>query len=386
MEEKSRSAWSSPEESAKRIRKPLYTDRKRDLGISFYEDIPGNNDMERRKWVYDWLEKIGCLGNYENFGQIIKRMRISTNVMNDQVLIECHKEGQSDEMYTNGKMKDIPSPFHARVYAMDREPEIMVKISWVRASMDVQTYLVDNFLAKYGTVKKHFPLKDFNDVETFEHAFIMLEKDIYEHPPPNFVWMGREKLRVKYKGQIQSCWICDDPMHRAVDCPKNRKNRENATQGTPSGAELQKFNQDFPDTLNNNNNTKNMANAGESAPQTSHEKNNGGSGKNDNVREVTTDTDVNKTSETLNKLLSSESKTLGLSDCINTRQSQKREHEDDEKTEQVKKKDKTRKNNKSRIEIQTINHHQNNGEPMDFTNEQISITTEDSDNQTKGVT
>ena len=58
MEEKSRSAWSSPEESAKRIRKPLYTDRKRDLGISFYEDIPGNNDMERRKWVYDWLEKL----------------------------------------------------------------------------------------------------------------------------------------------------------------------------------------------------------------------------------------------------------------------------------------------------------------------------------------
>ena len=64
-------------------------------------------------------------------------------------------------------------------------------------------------------------------VETFEHMFLMREKDLEENPPPNFFWLGRRKLKVRYRGQVQTCWKCNAEDHKAFECPRQRQTRFN---------------------------------------------------------------------------------------------------------------------------------------------------------------
>ena len=54
----------------------------------------------------------------------------------------------------------------------------------------------------------------------------MRERDLLDHPPPNYVWMGRTKLRVKFKGQTATCYICDCPEHVASECPRKQINNK----------------------------------------------------------------------------------------------------------------------------------------------------------------
>ena len=82
-------------------------------------------------------------------------------------------------------------------------------VSWVRSSIDIQKYIIDDFLCKYGEVKSHQTTIDKEGVETFVHVFWMWERDIIANPPPSFFWMGREKLRVRYRNQVPTCWRCD---------------------------------------------------------------------------------------------------------------------------------------------------------------------------------
>ena len=108
------------------------------------------------------------------------------------------------------------------VYA-NRPHETQVYISWVRASIDIEKHLVNGFLSNYGQVNRHFPMKDSEGVETFEHCFMMKACDLMKNPPPNFVWLGKKKLRVRYRGQVATCFICDSPDHLVHDCPKKKK-------------------------------------------------------------------------------------------------------------------------------------------------------------------
>ena len=93
----------------------------------------------------------------------------------------------------------------------------------VHPSINVQESLVDNFLSKYGEVLSTKAVVDQRGIETFEYVFMMYEEDLQNHPPPNYLWMGKTKLRVKYKGQPPACFICDEPDHVANQCPKKKK-------------------------------------------------------------------------------------------------------------------------------------------------------------------
>ena len=218
-------AWRSDGYITNRIKQP-YISRKRDFTFSTYMEIPGKFGDEKRQWVLDFLAQHGCFKEVnDDPAQIIKAMRISSNTRKEQVLIECKTEEQVAGLAE--ALKNIPGPFHMWCPAM-MPVLVPVYISWVRSSVEIQKHLIDNFLSKYGRVHSHRPMVDKRGIETFEHCFMMNEEDLLNNPPPNFVWMGRSKLRVKFRGQKATCYICDCPDHVAGDCPnKKQKNRDN---------------------------------------------------------------------------------------------------------------------------------------------------------------
>ena len=216
-------AWKATGYITNRISSP-YISKKRDFIFSTAREIPGNNMEERREWVYLFLKKHGCFDDYDEVSDVIKRMRISSNTRKEQVIIECVSEKQPEKLAA--ALRDIPAPFHMFCPAM-MPTEVPVYISWVRSTTDIQKHLIDNFLSKYGEVRSHRAITDKRGVETFEHVFYMREEDLRSNPPPNFVWMGKTKLRVKYRGQVTTCFICDSPDHLVGECPKklNRINK-----------------------------------------------------------------------------------------------------------------------------------------------------------------
>ena len=50
----------------------------------------------------------------------------------------------------------------------------------------------------------------------------MREYELRDNPLPNQYWIGNEKLRVKFKGQVATCWNCNSPEHMAKDCEQRR--------------------------------------------------------------------------------------------------------------------------------------------------------------------
>ena len=75
-------------------------------------------------------------------------------------------------------------------------------------------------------------------METFVHIFWMKKKDLIEIPvfiPPSFYWLGRDKLRFRYKGQIPTCWRCNSPDHLMKDCNVNMEIRNTFSKGTGTG-------------------------------------------------------------------------------------------------------------------------------------------------------
>ena len=150
--------------------------------------------QEKRDWVYTFLLQHGCFEDFDNDpSMVIKRMKISSNVLKEQVVIECHKYQQVNIFAK--KLIEIPSLFTMSFPGLI-PPEIKVYISWVRSNSSVIDHLLFNFLYDYGKVLNHWPVKDSKGIETFEHCFVMLEEDILNNPPPGHVWMGRKKLRV----------------------------------------------------------------------------------------------------------------------------------------------------------------------------------------------
>lgn len=124
----------------------------------------------------------------------------------------------------------------------DRVP---IYISWVRNDPKIIIPLITNFLEKCGKVYAHGPVKDKRGVETFEHVFWLNEDDVLNNPPKSYVYMGRKKLRVKYKGQIPTCYQCDSTYHVVSDCPYKKTRVTSDTQAQ----EVQipdSYNQHFP--------------------------------------------------------------------------------------------------------------------------------------------
>ena len=226
-----KNVWNSPGFLNRKWKQRIKQDRDRDITFSTSKEIPGENMEEKRQFIYDWLRRLGCFDKYENVNDIIKAMKIGPNKMKEQVLIECQRDGQSEEIYQ--KMMMIPARpqedprigiTHIDNWTWKRK-DIPVYITWVRSSIDIQKYLIDGFLANYGQVTRHEPVLDKEGVETFEHVFIMKEDEIRSNPPPNFLWLGRDKLRVRYPGQVKTCWVCDDEGHYAGDCPYKKGNK-----------------------------------------------------------------------------------------------------------------------------------------------------------------
>ena len=218
--------WSTPGFLQRSFRKPVHEFKKFDVTFSTSDDLPGNNLHEKRNAVYNFLRSINAIHKDEEVKDVIKRMKLGFNKFKEQVVIECVSEEKADQVYRPlCNVPATPRNGALRVTHVDanyfKDDKIPIYISWVRASIDIKRYIIDGFLSNYGEVLSDRPVVDQHGVETFEHVFMMWEKEVLENPPPNFLWLGRNKLKVRFRGQVETCWICDAEGHKAFECPRH---------------------------------------------------------------------------------------------------------------------------------------------------------------------
>ena len=228
--------WSTPGFLQRKFKKPVVEFDKFDVTFSTSADLPGDTNFEKRNGIYNFLRVVEAIDKDEQVYDVIKRMRIGPNKFNRQVVMECVSAEKAKKVYS-ALMFLSASPNQPHGYSIThldanyfKEDQIPVFISHVRSSIDVEKYLIDGFLINYGEVLSHKPMKDNKGVETFEHLFMMWEKDLRANPPPNFFWLGRNKLKVRFKGQVETCWICDAEGHKAFQCPHKLKRNAPATE------------------------------------------------------------------------------------------------------------------------------------------------------------
>ena len=255
-------AWSSTFGRVnERLRTPIYENRKKDVCLSTSREIPGQYMADKRRWVYKFLDYYKCFEGYNNYSDLIKAMKISGNKFNNQIVLVCHNEDQCEQIVL--KLKDVPGPVGnvaglTQLFCPRWQQEtISVYISWVRSTIDVQKYLIDGFLSNYGTVKSHRPIVDDRGIETFEYVFVMPMKDVRDNPPPAFFWLGRQKLRVKYRGQVMTCYACDEEGHVAGQCPKKKSlsSSDNLHQ-SPSVFDSDNYDKHYPPASSGNQSQK----------------------------------------------------------------------------------------------------------------------------------
>ena len=99
-------------------------------------------------WVYCKLKDWGCFNRHGNICDVIKCMRIMPVIRGQQtVLIECKDIGQNVELASVLYQKTLRDGV-SNVQSLSRR-QIPVYISWVRSSIDIQKYIIDDFLSKY---------------------------------------------------------------------------------------------------------------------------------------------------------------------------------------------------------------------------------------------
>ena len=222
-------SWSAPGFLTRRFKRSPPEFEKFDVTFSTSRDLIGDTLINKREGVYEFLYQIGSIGPDEAVTDVIRRMKIGSNKLNGQVVMECVSAEKAEQVH-NGLYSQPALPRDGLKYGVThcdanymKDDKVPVFISWVRSTIDIKKYLIDGFLGDYGEVLSHRPLLDSKGVETFEHMFMMYQKDLQDNPPPNFFWLGRNKLKVRYKGQTQTCWICNDENHKAFECPRRRK-------------------------------------------------------------------------------------------------------------------------------------------------------------------
>ena len=73
-----------------------------------------------------------------------------------------------------------------------------------------------------------FMIGDFN-VETDTRVVIC----VLSKPLPTSLEIGRGKLRVHHRGQVQSCFLCGEEGHFARECEKRQKRDDQKSEKTP---------------------------------------------------------------------------------------------------------------------------------------------------------
>ena len=236
-----RGRWSTEGYLARKFKKQVVEFRKFDVTFSTSNELPGDTLIEKRQGIYTFLRKIEAIKPDEDVKDVIKRMKIGFNKSKEQVIMECISVKKAEQVYL--PLLEVPAAPAVenglyRVTHVDanyfKDEKIPIYISWVRSSIDIKKYIIDGFLSNYGEVLDHKPIFDNEGVETFEHVFYMKHADIQANPPPNFLWLGNNKLKVRFRGQVQTCWICDKDSHKAYECP-SRQERRNDGNPSPCG-------------------------------------------------------------------------------------------------------------------------------------------------------
>ena len=112
------------------------------------------------------------------------------------------------------KLLNVDKISNLRLFESDK---ITVAIHWVLVPFPIDR--LKNYLeTKHGSVSKYFAKLDKMGFATGVHYFEMRQDELNDNPIGSYIYIGGEEFLVKYKGQIETCHICNKPGHKGADC------------------------------------------------------------------------------------------------------------------------------------------------------------------------
>ena len=112
------------------------------------------------KEVNDILVQAGCFQHGEILDHV-KQLRITGNLENGQVFVECNTPGLNDVFVDKVNSLSLPDVSIRKCHSYSNK-ELLVRFSYIHSSVDIKTDIVDKFLHKFGEVLDWFPIKDKN--------------------------------------------------------------------------------------------------------------------------------------------------------------------------------------------------------------------------------
>ena len=137
------------------------------------------------------------------------------------------------------KLLNVDKISNLRLFESDK---ITVAIHWVPVPFPIDR--LKNYLeTKHGSVSKYFAKLDKMGFATGVHYFEMRQDEINDNPIGSYIYIGGEEFLVKYKGQIETCHICNKPGHKGADCnekfdkqwPKLSESTDNCSKNVETG-------------------------------------------------------------------------------------------------------------------------------------------------------
>ena len=170
--------------------------------------------------VHDLLISAGCFAKGE-LHEYINQMRITGNLENGQVFLECSAPGINDEFVEKLKMLTLSDGAIRKCHSYSNK-ELLVRFSFIHSSVNIQTDIVEKFLLKYGEVLDWWPIKDkVLNIPTGPYIFVMKEEQIKRNPLPESVFLNNVQVFINHRNQLKLCHSCGKPGHYKRECTNN---------------------------------------------------------------------------------------------------------------------------------------------------------------------
>ena len=101
-----------------------------------------------------------------------------------------------------------------RLFESDK---VTVAVHWVPIPFPIDT-LKQYLETRHGSVLRHVSKVDKMGLEMGIHHFEMRKDDLNENPIESYIYISGQEFLIRYKGQIETCHICNKPGHKGVEC------------------------------------------------------------------------------------------------------------------------------------------------------------------------
>ena len=176
-----------------------------------------------REWPRDYLSLLEAIGASIRLSEVrhFDTSRSGLVVLTLSSEAECQKLITCGFSWNNVKVSVLPFVPNA------------VTVRLTGCWFELKDSAIWRALAQYGKVVSEpshatIAIGDFN-VETDTRVVIC----VLSKPLPTSLEIGRGKLRVHHRGQVQSCFLCGEEGHFARECEKRQKRDDQKSEKTP---------------------------------------------------------------------------------------------------------------------------------------------------------